>query len=581
MDVGASRARGDGASVVRVVEISEQARDQDAVRWKSRYLDALDAHERLERDAAARVGELGALLARLSRALPVGGDGLGKRLSTLAETLGKRPLEPRVGKEIQSIHQGVVDAMEAQERERAGLMQALDAAAGQLEALCPGRSLRRELKRFRASLSARRPVPADTLVNGLADLQRTALAAPPSQVPSKGTEDAFPEPDRTRIEALPALDAAPGTGLAAGSGPEHESGPAPAAQVEMAASVDWPQVRRVLASLLQRVELPAQFRDQGERLAASLAEELDEGRLLAVLEGLRDLIDAALAAMRSEFRGFLDSVDRRLDGLLGALGQVQADGAAASGLERGLASSMEASLAAMRSEAAAAQDLDDLKTSIDSHLECLVRSVQEFRTEGESLGSARDARLAAMSRRLRELESESREARGQLEAQRRLALTDALTGLPNRKALDERLATEIGTATRLGAPLALAMADIDHFKRINDGYGHRAGDRALALFAGIIRKRIRHSDFCARYGGEEFLLLFPGTEAEAAARVVDQVRAFVEGCDFSYKGEPVPLTASFGVTQAIPGESPAEVLERADRALYAAKSAGRNRVRRA
>jgi diguanylate cyclase len=140
------------------------------------------------------------------------------------------------------------------------------------------------------------------------------------------------------------------------------------------------------------------------------------------------------------------------------------------------------------------------------------------------------------------------------------------------------VAEELVRARRDGAPLAVALGDVDHFKRVNDEFGHQAGDRALVLLAGILRKRLRHADFCARYGGEEFVLLLPATAREQAAAVIEQVRAYVAGCGFGYKGVPVPLTMSFGVTACTPEDAAPELLGRADAALYAAKRAGRNQV---
>ena len=513
-------------------------------RWKSRYLDALDAHARFQVDATKRVGELGALIARVSRAFPDGdAQGLARRLGTLGETLKHRPLEPRLSGDLCALHEQLLDVIAAREREREALMGALRAAADQLQGLDAGPDFKRRLTRFRKNLSGRDSPPPSALVTALCEAQ-SALA---------GLADPSPAPS-----------AVAGSSRAAAASPS--------------AALDWTGVREVLGSLLAQVELPEPFRDQARRITRRVDGPLDETRLLAILGDVRDLFGAALAAMQGEFRGFLDRVDRRLDTLLGAIGQARADGLAAGELERDMAHSMHASLAAMRSEAARATGLTQLQHSINGHLERLDRSVQEFSRAGEALDRGRDASLEAMAQRLQSLEVESREARGQLEAQRRLALTDPLTGLANRMAFDQRLAEELQRARRLAAPLTLALADVDHFKRVNDDYGHQAGDRALVLLAGILRQRLREADFCARYGGEEFVLLLPATARECATAAIDQLRAFVAGCGFSYKGRPVPLTMSFGVASFESRDGAANLLGRADAALYAAKRGGRNRV---
>jgi len=529
-----------------VVEAGTEAR------WKSRYLDVLDAHERLQGDATRRVGELGALIARVSRAFPdAEGKLLSRRLGTLGDALKRRPLEPRLSHDVDAIQAQVLDVIEAREREREALMGALREAADCLQGLGADADFERRLRRFRKSLTSRDAQPPSRLVSTLREMQAATLAQPAAapaspRVPAPAA--AVPEPG---------VIAAPGT---------------------RTASIDWQAMRTVLRSLLARVELPAQFRERIGGIDKRLDSALNEARLLQILVDVRDLFDAAIAAMHGEFRGFLDTVDRRLDSLLGAIGQARADGDATRELERGMAHSMQASLAQMRSDAAGATELAQLQHSIHGHLERLVRSVHEFGRTGESLSQSRDARLEAMATRLQAMEAESREARGQLAAQRRLALTDPLTGLANRLAFDERVAEELVRARRDGAPLAVALGDVDHFKRVNDEFGHQAGDRALVLLAGILRKRLRHADFCARYGGEEFVLLLPATAREQAAAVIEQVRAYVAGCGFGYKGVPVPLTMSFGVTACTPEDAAPELLGRADAALYAAKRAGRNQV---
>ncbi len=166
-------------------------------------------------------------------------------------------------------------------------------------------------------------------------------------------------------------------------------------------------------------------------------------------------------------------------------------------------------------------------------------------------------------------------ARTELEG---LARRDALTGLPNRRALDERLAEECRRADRQGQPLAVVLGDVDHFKRLNDALGHPAGDRALAAVAAALRAAARATDVVARYGGEEFCVLLPGADVAAAVTAAERLRAAVAAAEFPDR----PVTASFGVAGWRPGDphppSPAALLAAADRAMYRAKANGRDRV---
>ncbi len=151
--------------------------------------------------------------------------------------------------------------------------------------------------------------------------------------------------------------------------------------------------------------------------------------------------------------------------------------------------------------------------------------------------------------------------------------TDALTGLPNRRSMMERLDAELARAEREGTPTAVIMADVDHFKEINDSRGHEAGDRVLSALGDVLRTVLREYDFCARWGGEEFLFLLPNTTLEGALQAVQRIRDHLAEEPL----DPRP-TMSYGVAWRHAGEDRTSLLARADGALYAAKEGGRNRV---
>ena len=163
------------------------------------------------------------------------------------------------------------------------------------------------------------------------------------------------------------------------------------------------------------------------------------------------------------------------------------------------------------------------------------------------------------------LERERQELLAQVEA---LARTDALTGLPNRRAWDEEVEREIARARRQGHPLTLAMVDLDYFKRFNDAHGHAAGDDMLAEVATSWRRVLRTNDVIARYGGEEFAVLLPGCQHDEAIRLLDRLR----------EATPRDETCSVGVATLRPDDTAADLGRRADAALYEAKRTGRDRL---
>ena len=156
---------------------------------------------------------------------------------------------------------------------------------------------------------------------------------------------------------------------------------------------------------------------------------------------------------------------------------------------------------------------------------------------------------------------------------------DHLTGLPNRRALLERLQTEWSRMERHGGRLSFIMADIDHFKQINDTYGHHIGDQMLQEVARAIARQCRETDLPTRYGGEEFGIVVPDETSIGAEQLAERCRREVEKVNVFVKGQSVQATASFGVADASNAPSTETLLKRADEALYSAKNAGRNKVR--
>jgi two-component system, cell cycle response regulator len=162
-----------------------------------------------------------------------------------------------------------------------------------------------------------------------------------------------------------------------------------------------------------------------------------------------------------------------------------------------------------------------------------------------------------------------------------LALTDAMTGLPNRRAIDEWAGRELGGAARHGAfPLWVIIADLDRFKYVNDTFGHEAGDAVLKKFSKILRAHSRRGDLCARLGGEEFLLVMAHASREDVQKAADRIRADFEMTPFTFRGCSMVATASFGIAGTAYREQPtfSALLSQADAALYCAKRNGRNRI---
>ena len=166
-----------------------------------------------------------------------------------------------------------------------------------------------------------------------------------------------------------------------------------------------------------------------------------------------------------------------------------------------------------------------------------------------------------------------------VEESQRLATTDSLTGLLNRRAFGELMDREVSRSDRQALPISLMLLDLDHFKNINDTRGHAGGDAVLAAVGKLLRKQARTHDIVARWGGEEFVVSLPGEREGGGMTAAERIRGAIEKLVvLDASGAPIPLSASIGVVERRPGESLHETVDRADRAMYSAKVGGRNRI---
>lgn len=182
---------------------------------------------------------------------------------------------------------------------------------------------------------------------------------------------------------------------------------------------------------------------------------------------------------------------------------------------------------------------------------------------------------------LRESQRQIEKLNHELEEVRSQSMRDPLTGIANRRAFDTRLAAELNASTSSGSDLCLALADIDHFKKVNDTYGHRVGDEVLKVFATIVSENIKGQDLVARYGGEEFAIILPRTDVRSAYGLIDKIRQQFARTNLIFKTSRQGLgkiTASFGIASYRPGMDAKVFIEQADRKLYLAKDMGRNQV---
>ncbi|WP_347169993.1 diguanylate cyclase [Pseudomonas salmasensis] len=340
-------------------------------------------------------------------------------------------------------------------------------------------------------------------------------------------------------------------------------------------------IEGTLLGLLEDLSLPERHQPQAEAMRERLAHGLNWYELLPILDDLAVLMLAITDSGQHEFEAYLKQLNERLEAFQGHL-QVASEGHADSSLAaRELDTQIREQVDGLQTSVQDAADLGSLKQVLESHLEGLLGTMDEHQQQRDLREQEVAARLKGLAERVAHMEQEAQGYREHLEVQRQKALIDPLTGLPNRAAWSERLDYEVNAWHQRGNSLSLAMLDLDHFKRINDGYGHLAGDKVLKIIANVLSKRLRPTDFIARFGGEEFVLLMPDSALADALAVGEVLREAIAACPFHFKGERVTITVSMGVAQFQPGERSDLALKRADEALYRAKAAGRNQVQAA
>ncbi|MBU2872500.1 GGDEF domain-containing protein [Marinobacter salexigens] len=339
------------------------------------------------------------------------------------------------------------------------------------------------------------------------------------------------------------------------------------------------RVGHLLGQLLSQVSLDSSAESRARNLQKALLSSGNWDELRDGLNQVADLIVAAVTRSQREFEAFLKRLDERLESLQEHFFQQSSAQssrqAAAETLDRNIRDEIEQ----VGRHIEAGGDLNELKQSVTSHLESIGQAVGRFRVEETEREKVLSEQLAAMQEKMAAMEAHSEQMQGQVKKERARAITDLLTQLPNREAWQERLSFEFNRWRRYQYPLTIGVLDIDLFKRVNDSYGHKAGDRVLQLVAREIKKRLRETDFVARFGGEEFALLFPETHAEDARAVLDKLRAHVSALPFHFGGEPVTITFSSGLAAFNPDDTEESVFDRADKALYVAKDNGRNCIK--
>ena len=343
--------------------------------------------------------------------------------------------------------------------------------------------------------------------------------------------------------------------------------------------VEGISVEQALVDLLEHLDVPNSLEDR----AMVLREQIKAGHIKDDWESLLDDITELINAMHCQMRDDQEDLENFLSEVSQRLQEVDAHiRGSAQSEDQGKDNRSEMDTAVRReveeigSSVRNAADIDQLRGSVESHLESVLGHMDEYQQSEETRYLENQQAMQDMSEQLKGMEKETKELRETVVREHAQAMTDVLTGIPNRLAYDQRFKQEVARCKRFDTSLVLMVWDVDLFKAVNDTYGHKAGDKVLKQLATALANGIRETDFIARYGGEEFVMLMTGSPIEACKQVADKLRANLEKIGFHFRGKSITVTASCGLSAYREEESPEQLFERADKALYKAKEQGRN-----
>jgi diguanylate cyclase len=346
------------------------------------------------------------------------------------------------------------------------------------------------------------------------------------------------------------------------------------------ASAVTDEIVSLLRVFVRRLAQMPPLAETAARLSRRLEIGVPEGGWEPFLKSVADAVGEVANSLEAQRRGleqFLEQVTQQLAGFEDwthwHAGAAQSRRDDTLGLER----TMHAEIITLHDEVVASHDLTYLKTQLQARLDKVAHQLADFRRKEERRQAEDERRASELTKEVAKLKGRTEELAKLCAEQEARLMIDSLTGAHSRYAYERRLDEEFQRWQRHSQPLSFSIWDIDLFKRVNDSYGHEAGDRLLRGVAELLDRNKRAEDFFARIGGEEFVLMLPMTSLQAATAVAEKLRAAIEASAFRHHGEPVQVTLSVGLTEFRDGDTPTTVYERADRAMYQAKQQGRNR----
>lgn len=579
----------------------------DALPWKNKYLELLDKQEKNEAFYNTHIDLLKRGLIRSSLAAEGNDKPLDDSLQGLRRILRANASNTDLEQQIEFLEKAVLKSEQKAIERKAAISAVLTSFVEQLQQLQSPKEVQRALRLFAKNLSAKisQPYSLYPLLYELKELQQQTLQASTAShtAPTAAGQGLlarlFKNNDRAaniavaeqQLQAEPGVvadviepDAEQATTFSEASSAitsapaESDDDYALQRLIEPSYSSVAQHIHNTLIALLNDLPFSSGYEQQLSALRTRIEQGLNWYELAPLLDELAIIIIAIANGGKNELEQYLLQLNHRLTAFSENLQVTSAGYQAASADAQKLDNDLRQHVSHIHDDVQTADDLNHLKQLVETRLDSFINSLQAYQQKRVLSDSDMLSRFQALAEHSQQMEHEAQQLSIKLEEQRRKALLDPLTGIANRAALTERLELEYARIQRNNSSLVLTIIDIDHFKRINDDYGHLAGDKVLKIIAQELSKRLRKTDFIARFGGEEYVILLPETPLAEGKKLIETLRLVIQACPFHFRGEPVTITFSAGIGQVSPQESLDDAFERIDQALYAAKKAGRNTI---
>lgn len=531
--------------------------DPASDKWKNKYLNSLENLEKKEQQWSESEKNLRALIIHLTNAADTSSVKLTNQLNVLRDAINKDIPANKLKNAIDEVADSILGLNAIREKNKPEPGKQF---VSLIEKIKPAGKIESKLSKISAKISRASTTKeisplitdlAKLLVYGLSIAEKKKDKGFLSSLISKKDKESGEQAETEESEQVAPLEA----------------------------RLDLDNAIKSLISLLEKMILPEDLQVEANLIKRQLSQSVDENIFLASLEKTVGITADVLGRVKKEKK----EIEEFLKQLTGRLHELDKDIRETSRIRelthlhgKEMAEGMKTEIQTIEQGISSIDNFDELKTSIQSRVILLRNHVDTFiLKEGEKDNEAAQV-IEQLKNQVKVMEDEAEELKEQIEKERQQTLRDVLTGIPNRLAYDERLNVELANYRRNQSSFVLVVWDIDLFKKVNDNYGHAAGDQVLKLVASMLNKNMREVDFIARYGGEEFVSILPATDLKGAQLITDKLRELIASSKFHFRDEAVNITVSSGFAEVKNNEEGENLFIRADKALYKAKENGRN-----